>query len=107
MSDNFQEEEHTWGHAGPYTRAYATFGPDGYVGPITVTHPNGQSKVIIVTAVYAPEIGPTDQEVEAAVKATLEELGALPALVPWKTYLPYIAIAGIVVTGLVLWLRKK
>lgn len=106
MSDNFQEEEHTWGHAGPYTRAYATFGPDGYVGPITVTHPNGQSKVIIVTAVYAPEIGPTDQEVEAEVKATLEELGALPALVDWKKYLPW-GIAGVLVLALIITLARK
>ena len=100
-------EEHTWGYPGPYTTTYATFGPDGYMGPITVTHPNGRSKVITVEPLYAPHLGPSDQEVEAAVKAAFDELGALPGLIPWKTYLPIIAIGGIILTGLVLWLRKK
>lgn len=99
-------EEHTWGHPGPYTTAYATFGPDGYIGPITVTHPNGHSKVIMVDAVVAPEVGPSDQEVEAAVVATLQELGTLPAFWDWKKYLPYIAIGGIGLVILVVALRK-
>jgi len=100
-------EEHTWGHLLPYTVAYATFGPYGYLGPITVTHPNGQSKVIIVEAKVEPSLGPSDQEVEAAVKATLQELGTLPALWDWKKYLPYIAITGIGVTILYFTFRKK
>ena len=101
------ENEPSWGYAGPYTMTYAEF-LEGYAGPIKVTHPNGQSKTIMAEDTH-PEwgMGPCDQDVERAVKAALEELGALPSLVPWKTYLPIIVMGGIVVTGLVLWLRKK
>ena len=105
MSDNFIEE-HSWGHAGPYTWAYATIGPEGYAGPITVTHPNGQSKVIMVTAVFKPEWGPSDQEVEAEVIAALSELGTLPALWDWKKYIPWI-IAGGLGLAIVIFLARK
>ena len=101
--------EHSWGHAGPYTKAYATFGPQGYVGPITVTHPNGQTKVIMVEAVVAPEVGPSDQEVEAAVIAALSELGTLPALWDWKKALPWIGmgVIGLLAIIFVATLPKK
>jgi len=97
------------GHPGPYSEAYAEF-PEGYAGPITVTHPNGQSKIIIVEAICAPAgsgFGPSDQEIEAAVRAALSELGTLPALWDWKKYLPYIAIGGIGIAILVFAFRKK
>jgi len=99
MPNDFYEE-HSWGHPGPYTVAYAEY-PEGYIGPITVTHPNGQSKVIMVEAVHTPEFGPSDQEVEAKVIATLKELGTLPALVEWKKYIPWIAAAGLGITLLI------
>lgn len=98
--------EHSWGHPGPYTVAYAEY-PQGYAGPITVTHPNGESKVIIVEAVHTPEFGPSDQEVEAAVIAALGELGTLPALWDWKKYLPYIAIVGIGIAIVAVVVKKK
>ncbi|MBA7627715.1 hypothetical protein ES703_35182 [subsurface metagenome] len=96
------------GHPGPYSEAYAEF-PEGYAGPITVTHPNGQSKIIIVDAICAPEgsgLGPSDQEVEAAVIAALSELGTLPALVDWKKYLPW-GIAGVFALVLIISLARK
>jgi len=101
----------TWtGHPGPYSEAYAEFTAEGYAGPITVTHPNGQSKIIVVEAICAPEgsgLGPCDQEVEAAVRVALGELGTLPALWDWKKYLPYIAIGGIGIVILWVALKKK
>ena len=109
MPNGFDPEGCSWGYAGPYTRTYAEF-LEGYAGPIKVTHPNGQSKTIIAErgqCAIDAGMSPSDQDVEKAVIAALEELGALPALIPWGTYLPYIVIGGIVVTGLVLWLRKK
>ena len=105
MPNGFDPEGHSWGYAGPYTRTYAEF-LEGYAGPIKVTHPNGQSKTIIVEAEYYPGIGPTDQEVEAAVIAALSELGALPALVDWKKYLPW-GIAGVLVLALIISLARK
>ncbi|GAI22310.1 unnamed protein product, partial [marine sediment metagenome] len=86
--------------------------PEGYAGPITVTHPNGQSKIIIVEAICAPEgsgLGPSDQEVEAAVIAALSELGTLPALVDWKKYLPWIGmgVIGLLAIIFVATLPKK
>lgn len=95
----------SWGYTGPYTKVYAEF-PEGYTGPITVTHPNGQKKTIVIDAVCVPEFGPSDQEVEAAVRQTLEGLGTLPALWDWKKYLPYIAIAGLGITILYLAVKK-
>ena len=108
MPNGFSWEEQTWGYAGPYTRTYAEF-LEGYAGPIKVTHPNGQSKTIIVEpGEYAKEWGmpPSDQDVEAAVIAALSDLGALPALVDWKKYLPW-GIAGVLVLALIISLARK
>ena len=97
------EDEPSWGHAGPYTWQYATF--ESYVGPITVTV-DGRSKIVYAENTHPEQgYGPCDQDVERAVIAAVNELIALP--VSWKKYLPYLAIGGIVITGLVLLLRKK
>jgi len=108
MPNGFNPEGCSWGYAGPYTRTYAEF-LEGYAGPIKVTHPNGQSKTIIAErGQCALDAGmpPSDQDVETAVIAALSELGALPALVDWRKYLPW-GIAGVLVLALIISSARK
>ncbi|MBA7675915.1 hypothetical protein ES703_84154 [subsurface metagenome] len=99
------EGEPTWGYAGPYTWEYATF--ESYTAPITVCYPpTGRCKTVMAENTHPEQgYGPCDQDVERAVIAALDEIRGLPVV--WTKYLPYIAIGGIVITGLIVWLKKK
>lgn len=107
MPDGFDEYASWTGYPGPYFAAYAEF-IEGYAGPIKVTHPNGQSKVVMAEDTHPEwELGPSDQDVERAVIAALEELGALPALVDWKKYLPWLIGGGLGLALLITLLARK